>query len=93
MPPRLPRSIFESRRNLDELLGRHVIQAIVIHNRPTARRLAVNDIAARRLALVLPVHTVAEIHTRDPAAVVKGREHLLGGRGLAVGEHGNEMEA
>lgn len=65
MPPHIC-SIFaaERVRDVDELVYRHFVQAVVIHNSSSACRLTRHYPTAGRLRLVVSVDTVAQIDRR-----------------------------
>ena len=65
MPPRLRRLLSpECIRDAGKLIYRHVGQAIVIHDSTGPRLLAMDDVTARGLGLVITVDTVAQVDGR-----------------------------
>lgn len=88
VPPRLRLLAPECVCDADELVHRHLGQAIVVHNSTAPRLSAVGDVAARGLCLVVTVDTVAQV---DVGVLTKGRQDLCRGCGVAAGERRDEM--
>lgn len=88
MPPGLIILMSEILRNVNKLPHRHFFQIIVVHDRPTPCRLAVEDVTASRLRLVFTVDAMTEVHT----ALGERRRYSLRGLGPAPWKYGDQMQ-
>lgn len=89
MPPGLLVLVPKLVRNADKFFSRHVVQAIVIHNRPTPRRLTVQDVTAGSLGLVLTVDAVGGVYARPSERTT----HLLRRCRPTPWQHGDQMKS
>lgn len=93
MPPCLCVFIPKRLCDITKFINSHIGQTVVVHYRSAPGCLATDDVATRRLRLVLAIDTVAQVDRASCTTfTIEGRQDPCRGSGMTVGERRDEVQ-